>query len=259
MKFWPIGRFLNWLSRQPPFHAIFGSFFGKKHNHAIIIPVHQVVQGTESVVLPRLLLSPLVEMASDRYILDQCVCRQAERCQNFPLDIGCLFLGKGAARIHPSLGRTVSPAEAKAHIDRAISAGLVPLIVHTAFDAYMLGIPFDQMLAVCFCCDCCCTVRSGLRMGPPAFWDAVERLPGLSVLVNEDCMGCGACVDVCHVHAISLTSGTAVINDLCKGCGRCSEACSAGAIQVNIQDISGMSEFVRRRIEQRTDIAGNRS
>ncbi len=166
LKFWPIGRLLNWIGRQPPFHWIFRSFFDKKNNHAIIIPINQVVRGTESVVLPSILLEPLVEMASDRYILEECVCRKAEGCKTYPHEIGCLFLGRGAARIHPTMGRPVGLDEARAHIGRAIQIGLVPLIVHTAFDAYMLGIPFNQMLAICFCCDCCCTVRSSLRLGP---------------------------------------------------------------------------------------------
>jgi UDP-glucose 4-epimerase len=148
----------------------------------------------------------------------------------------------------------LTTSEALAHIRKAINLGLTPLIVHTAFDAFMLGIPMEKMLAICFCCDCCCTVRSSLRYGPPAFWDTVERLPGLSVQVEEGCIGCGTCVDLCHVHAITLGNGEAHIGELCKGCGRCVEACPEGAIRMDIHNIPGMSEFLYNRITKRTDI-----
>ena len=178
IKFWPVRQFLNWLGRQRPFDRLFQSWFNRENNHAVIIPINKVIQGTESIVLPQTLLTTLVEQASDCYILEECLCRQAEHCQTYPHELGCLFLGKGAARIHPSMGRKATRETALAHIQKAVQLGLVPLIVHTAFDAYMLGIPYHQMLAICFCCDCCCTVRSGLRLGPPAFWDAVETLAG---------------------------------------------------------------------------------
>jgi hypothetical protein len=34
------------------------------------------------------------------------------------------------------------------------------------------------MLTVCFCCECCCAVRNGLRVGPQEFLDILVRLPG---------------------------------------------------------------------------------
>ena len=74
-------------------------FYQPAANQAIIIPVHETVSGTESVALPFPLLAPLVELASARFVVDACLCRSAEGCRNYPADIGCLFLGDGAARI----------------------------------------------------------------------------------------------------------------------------------------------------------------
>jgi ferredoxin len=254
LRFWPIGRFLNWIGRKPPFSFIFHDLFSEKNNQAMIIPVNQVIHGTESVALPEKVLKPLVEMASDRYILNECLCRKAEQCQEYPHELGCLFLGRGARKIHPSMGQPVSTEEAIAHINRAVSIGLVPMIIHAAFDAYVLGIPYNQMLAVCFCCDCCCTVRSGLRMGPEAFWDAFERLPNLGVEVSEDCAGCGMCVPVCAVQAITLVDNQAVIGDRCKGCGRCVTACPLEAIHLKIGDVGNVPLVVANRVQSQTDI-----
>jgi NAD-dependent dihydropyrimidine dehydrogenase PreA subunit len=47
----------------------------------------------------------------------------------------------------------------------------------------------------------------------------------------EKCTGCGECLDVCPVEAISLVAGKAAIDvDTCLSCGACIETCSQGAI-----------------------------
>jgi UDP-glucose 4-epimerase len=136
-----------------------------------------------------------------------------------------------------------------------MALGLVPLVVHTSFDAMALGIPYRRMLGICFCCDCCCTIQQGLRLGPPSFWDIVVRLPGLAVEVNGACSGCGACMETCYVNAISLRGGRAQIDEVsCKGCGRCVTACPTGAISLRMdEDVHAMERLVHR-IARRTDI-----
>ena len=165
-----------------------------------------------------------------------------------------MFLGDSAAEIAPTMGRPVDAAEALAHVQRAMEIGLVPLVVHAAFDAWVLGIPYDRTLAICFCCDCCCTVRQGLRLGPPAFWDTVVRLPGLVVAVGPECVGCGACVDACHVRAISLDDGQAHIGDHCKGCGRCAAMCPIGAITLHLAEDVDVLGHLLTQVEQRTNV-----
>jgi len=182
------------------------------------------------------------------------MCRKGENCQTYPHQIGCLFLGDGAAEINPSLGRKVDPDQALAHARQAMEAKLVPLVVHSSFDTWMLGIPYRRTLAVCFCCDCCCSVRQGLRLGPPAFWDTVVRLPGLTVVVDPGCTGCGRCTGLCPVGAISLEDGRVHIGEVCKGCGRCAAQCPAGAISLHLAPGVDVSGQLLADIEQRTNI-----
>ena len=192
--------------------------------------VAQLVSGTESVVLPPDVLEALVTRASRHVTLNQCLCRRAEHCHTYSREIGCLFLGDAAGQIDDELSRALTPDEALAHARAAVEAGLTPMIVHAAYDAELLGIDYDRMLAVCFCCDCCCTVRKRLRSGPHEFEESVLRLPGLYVEVGPECNGCGQCLDLCAAAAISLADGQAVIGEACKGCGRCAAACPQGAI-----------------------------
>ena len=225
------------MQALPLIGRLLAPLFRAEENETILLPIGEAIQGSESVVLPYPLPAPLVEGASARTILNECVCRRVEGCQAYPRDVGCLFLGNGATQIDGELGRRATAVEALAHVERAMSAGLMPTILHAAFDAYLLNIPYRRMLTVCFCCDCCCTVRYDLRTGPQAFRDAVARLPGLTVQVGEACVGCGACVSACDAGAIALHGGVALPDEVqCRGCGRCAAACPTGAIEVQVAD-----------------------
>jgi len=259
VKLWRFGRVINWLGSRPVLDRLMEPLFSAEGHEAIIIPVNEAVGATESMVLPYPLLTPLVEQASHRTILSGCLCRRGENCRAYPHDVGCLFLGDGAAQIAPALGRAATVDEALVHIEQALGAGLTPLIVHASFDAWLLDIPYQRMAAICFCCDCCCTVRHGLRQGPAAFWETVVRLPGLRVVVGPGCTACGICLNACHVRAISMSpdGGQAAIADRCKGCGRCVAVCPAGAITMRLADDADIVDHLLARIERRTDIKGS--
>jgi ferredoxin len=254
MKMWPLSKAAFWLGTRPVVGPLLRPLFNPRHHQAVIIPIHEAIPRVESEVLPYHLLRPLIEKASARFRMDKCLCRENDNCQNFPHEIGCLYLGEGAARINPALGSPASVEQALAHMDRAMKLGLVPLIAHTVFDAYLLGIPYRRMLTVCFCCDCCCVVRHGLRTGPPAFWEIVSRLPGLSVEVGENCTGCGICLEACPIGAIQMKSGRASTTETCKGCGRCIEACPMKAIFIHMTPEVDTLHHLERRISQVTDI-----
>ena len=51
--------------------------------------------------------------------------------------------------------------------------------------------------------------------------------------INDSCIGCGLCVDLCILNAISLNSLKAEINSMyCCGCRVCEKACPTDAIKV---------------------------
>jgi UDP-glucose 4-epimerase len=238
IRLWRLGSLLNRLATLPlvgpPVEAL---CFRPEESQAVLIPVNEAIQGGESVVLPYTLLPGLIERAAHRVVLNNCLCREGEGCRSYPVDLGCLFLGEGAARIDPALGRSVDVVEAQAHVHRAMARGLSPTILHSSCDAFMLQIPFRRMLAICFCCDCCCTIRQGMRQGPPAYQETVLRLPGLSITVGEGCQQCRRCLDVCPVQAIALQGDGGVIDDeRCKGCGRCVATCPTDALSLHVEE-----------------------
>ncbi len=50
-------------------------------------------------------------------------------------------------------------------------------------------------------------------------------------VLTEKCTGCGACMAVCPVGAISMAGDKAKIGDSCNLCGACVKACGVGAIK----------------------------
>ena len=53
----------------------------------------------------------------------------------------------------------------------------------------------------------------------------------MAVNIDRDkCTGCGACVDVCPVNAITIEDGKAVVSDECVDCGACVGMCPVEAI-----------------------------
>jgi ferredoxin len=210
-----------------------------------VVPVDEEVELAGSLVLPSQVVEHFIEQADTHWIMNTCICRESAGCKDYPIDVGCLFLGEAAAGLNPKLGRPVSKDEARAHVRRARDAGLVHLVGRNKIDTVWLGVgPGQQLLTICHCCPCCC-LWGILPYMAPHLSAHVAAMPGVEVRVTETCTGCGQCVEgVCFVDAIHLVEGRAEIGDGCRGCGRCVEACPQQAIELVIHD----EQYVARTI-----------
>jgi ferredoxin len=217
----------------------------------IYLPKDQVIEINQSLdmpgemVLPSQVVEHFIEKANVHWIMNFCICRAAEKCEDYPIDLGCLFLGEAALGINPQLGRRVTKEEAREHVRHCREAGLVHLIGRNKLDTVWLGVgPGDKLLTVCNCCPCCCLWRV-LPQVAPRISAKITRMPGVTVAVSDRCVGCGTCTGgVCFADAIHLVDSRAVISDACRGCGRCVEVCPHGAIEISIE----YSQFVEESI-----------
>jgi Fe-S-cluster-containing hydrogenase component 2 len=83
----------------------------------------------------------------------------------------------------------------------------------------------------------------------------MRKLPGISVEVTDDCVGCGECLDKCFIGAIEMVDDHARIDDnICKACGVCVENCPSGAISIEVTDGDAMKISFFEEIEKRVDV-----
>ena len=93
---------------------------------------------------------------------------------------------------------------------------------------------------ICNCCGCCCEAMIAARRF--AILNPVHTTNFLPMINEADCNGCGKCVNVCPVEAMTLVSSNdpdkpkqkkARLNeDICLGCGVCVRNCDSGSIHL---------------------------
>jgi ferredoxin len=225
------------------------------------IIINQAVSSSNNVVLPSEVVKHFIHEGSNLFIMDKCICRDSSACKDYPIDIGCLFIGTPTLKISPKLGHQVSKNEAYEHLDRAREAGLVHSLGRNKLDTIWLGAtPGHKLLTVCHCCPCCCLYRV-LPDLDRSISSKITHMPGVSVTVNRDrCEGCGACAKACLARAITIETGVepaqgkkSVINDLCVGCGRCVEACPHKALELHINNDQFIEDTIRQ-ISEKVDV-----
>jgi len=201
------------------------------------IPVNQSLEQPADMVLPSQILDRIIKKAGHHWIMDFCICRESAGCKDFPIELGCLFMGEAAMDINPKFGRPVSTEQALAHVQRCRETGLVHLVGRNKLDAVWLNVkPGKKLFTVCNCCPCCCFWRLLPDINPD-IGRKLTRMPGIDIKVSTDCVGCGTCTeDICFVNAIRMQDGKAHIDETCRGCGRCVETCPNQAIELVVID-----------------------
>jgi len=223
-----------------------------KDDEIIILPQDRVVtvgedvEGDSSVVVPSKVVEHFIGRAEHLFIMDKCICRDSLHCEDYPRDIGCLFMGEAALGINPKLGHVATREEALAHIARSREAGLFHLVGRNRLDTVWLGVgPGEKLLTVCNCCTCCCIWRMLPDIADRVSAN-VSRMPGVTVEVTGDCTGCATCEETCFTGAARVEGGVATIGVECRGCGRCAEVCPEQAITVAIEGLDAIERSIDR-------------
>lgn len=255
IKFWKVGEFTKKLASAPLVDKLIGPLlWNEKNLESTYIPVVENIDIPDGTALPVSVIEELLSATEFRFLLSKCPCRTSGKCTSYPREPGCLFLGEAVRDIDPQLGREVSISESMDHVIRSLSKGLIPNIVHGSFDASLLMIDYRKMLAICFCCDCCCAFRSSMRGGPTSYRDRIIRIPGSYMRRGGKCEQCGRCERICFLGAVSLADEGPVFSEYCKCCGRCAMECPANNIELVLNPAVNFKQELLKRISSRTQI-----
>ncbi len=203
-----------------------------------MVPLNVTVNDNSKAILPYKLIDEVIEKASFILILNRCMCRIGMKCQDYPIEFGCMFIGEGArylSKEKETIGREASVQEAKDHVRKASELGLVPIAAYVPLEAKVFGVPdglHKRFFEFCFCCPCCCFGIRNLKHFSPGIRDKLENI-GFTAKALPDCKGCMKCVEICPVNAINKNGSKVWVNeDICVACGLCEYACKHNAIQL---------------------------
>ena len=185
-------------------------------------------------VVPTDLVKNVLRRSEKIFIMDFCLCRQSNECKDYPIERGCIFVGKGTERIPEKYGRFVPQEEACQYIDECDRLGLVHIIGRNKLDSLWLHTgKHTDLMTICNCCPCCC-LWNMVRDIDGGIASAYRRMAGVQVSVDRDkCIGCGICLERCFVRAIRIEDGKCQLDDAkCRACGRCTEECPTEAITI---------------------------
>lgn len=242
------------LSKVPGLKAISRPFLGPENANISYIPVSESLQVPPGVIAPISIVEHFVEAAGYHVISYHCMCRKTMGCKNHDPDFGCIFMGEAARDIHPSIARPVSKEEALDHLHRAAEQELVSCIGKFRLDAFALGLKdYNRLMSICHCCSCCC-LYGMVPHAASEFQNMVVPLEGIRVEVTDDCLGCGACSEVCIFDQAVVVEGRATVGEGCKSCGRCVTRCPNGARRIVVED-PGYIDRCIERLSARVDLS----
>lgn len=218
------------------------------------VPVRRSLEIKKQAVLPVHTMEFIVEQAK-AIAVAHCPCRmiyslQGRKCDH-PLEVCLKFNSLAAYIIDRGIGREVTKEEALQIIRKSEEAGLVHFVDNAE----------EEVLHNCNCCGCACWSVGNIRR---------KRIPRDVLMATyfiretdeEACTGCGACVDICPVSAVTLEEDIPKIQkEWCIGCGVCETVCpSDAAFLVPRPDRTGLLpakrfEELHRRIRKDRGLA----
>jgi ferredoxin len=191
--------------------------------------VHEPVLSNENAlhVLDYERASEVVRAATHRGI-GVCYCRHkmmhVGRNCDAPMEICMTFNGTAQSLTRHGYARLVDVSEEMDLLQQAYEKNLVQFGENVR----------ESVNFICNCCGCCCEAMIAARKF--GMLNPVHTSNFLPVVHEAQCNGCGKCVNVCPVEAMTLVSSNdahqpkmkkaKVHEDICLGCGVCVRTCS---------------------------------
>ncbi len=197
--------------------------------------VHEPVLSNENAlhVLDYERASEVIRSASHRAV-GICYCRHKmlhmNRACGAPMEICMTFNSSAASLIKHGFARRVDVAEGIDLLRSAYEHNLVQFGENVR----------EEVNFICNCCGCCCEAMIAARRF--AILHPVHTTNFIPEVNESQCNGCGKCVSICPVEAMTLVSSNDPLRpklkkaklseDRCLGCGLCIRACAKGGIRL---------------------------
>ncbi len=163
-----------------------------------------------------------------------CYCRHkmehvGKNC-SAPMDICMTFNGSAESLIRHGIARKLDVAEGLDLLGKAQDDNLVQFGENVQ----------ERVNFICNCCGCCCEALIAARKF--GFLNPVHTTNFIPEISDDACTGCGKCVSLCPVEAMTLVTASdphkpgrkkAKLNaDQCLGCGVCLKGCNVDTLQL---------------------------
>lgn len=208
------------------------TFGGDKTKPYRYIPINRSLKPDVQAVLPHDMMDTVLNNAT-RFAVAHCPCRveaglMEKPCEH-PLEVCLKFDELADYLIEREIGREIDREEARELVREAADSGLVHFVDNAA----------GQIKYNCNCCGCACwNVGSIRRRKIPR--DELMAVYFLRETDPDKCVGCGNCIDICPVDAITFEDNLAAVDkDWCIGCGVCATTCEFDALRVRYREDMG--------------------
>jgi len=197
--------------------------------------VHEPVLSNENAlhVIDYERATEIIKTASHMAI-GTCYCRHKmfhmDKACDAPMEICMTFNTTAASLIKHGHARMVDEGEGLALLHQAYENNLVQFGENVR----------EKVNFICNCCGCCCEAMIAARRF--AILNPVHTTNFIPEIEGKSCNGCGKCVNVCPVEAMSLISANdphrpkmklaRLEEDLCLGCGLCVRSCPKDSIHL---------------------------
>jgi len=192
------------------------------------IPVSRSIEITKQGVYSQHMMEDVIQN-SRSFAVAHCSCRVrhsmvGKECDH-PTEVCLKFNEIADFLIDKGFAREITKEDALDIIQKSEEAGLVHFVENAGSDIQIN----------CNCCGCACwNVGPIKRREVPR--DAIMATYFLRETNEDECIGCGECVDVCPVDAVNMVDDTPVVDlEWCIGCGVCSRRCAVDAIKMELR------------------------